>query len=155
MKIEIIKDLSNSDLSQIYNIWNSVYPTQAVFMTENDFRVYLDKTSDKTHFIFRNNALTIDGWLMTFTRDDNRYFVLLVSENNQGKGIGTTLIKEMKKIEGRVAGWIVELDTYLKLDGSLYHSPISFYKKLGFSITKEKSDSNGFSTIKIIWQRIV
>jgi GNAT superfamily N-acetyltransferase len=154
MEIEISKTISNSDQSKIYHIWNVVYPTQVAFIKKNDFEAYLEKAGYKTHYIIRGNNYSVSGWLMTFNRDDERYFVLLVNENMQGNGIGTALINEMKKIENKIAGWIVESDSYFKSDGSLYHSPMSFYKNLGFTMTNEINNKNDFSTTKIIWKRI-
>jgi hypothetical protein len=153
MQIEIISSLANSDQLHIYNIWNSVYPTQVVFVSKNDFKSYLDKANNQKHFIYRNDDTTIGGWLMTFTRNDDRYFVLLVSEKKKKNGIGTILIEEMKKSEDIIMGWVVELNTYIKSDGTLYHSPVDFYKRSGFIITDEKCEENNFSIVKIMWQR--
>lgn len=153
MKIQITEALSSLDQLQIFNLWNAVYPIQAVFALENDFKKYLNAATDKVHYVCRNGDESIGGWLMTFTRDNDRYSVLLVSESNQGKGIGRELLEKMQEMESKVFAWLVISNAYIKLDGSLYHSPINFYKKFGFVTTNEILEKNDFSTIKLEWRK--
>lgn len=155
MKIEITKKIKEENIKQIYSTWNSVYPLQANFKSMADFKIYLEKAVDQRHYVFRNNNGVINGWLMTFNRDNKRNFVLLVNEDKQNNGIGTCLVEEMQKIETEVVGWVVVSDAYLKANGSNYRSPINFYKKHNFYVTDERCDTNNLLTVRIAWSASV
>lgn len=153
MKIEITKHISIEEQSQIVNIWNAVYPASVSFESMNVFKEFIDNITEKNHFIWRDGGQSVGGWLMTFTRDNVRNFVLLVAENNQGRGVGKMLIEEMKKVENEVTGLVVESDNYVRKNGSIYRSPIDFYKKLGFIVTDERVFKHGINTVKVAYSR--
>src|SRR5205823_3346316 len=125
MTLELAQKLSESDEAQVYDIWNSGYPMQVLYKTRADFNTALKK-KDPIHLICRTPELKVAGWLSTFTRDNERFFVLLVANAWQGQGVGRKLVDEMKIHEAAVAGWAVASDKYAKADGTPYPSPLGF-----------------------------
>ena len=150
MKVYKKPDLARNEFSTIYGIWNSVYPSQAAFSNESGFEEYLGKAGNPTHYCaFFDNALV--GWLMTFDREDKRWFTVLVTPESQGLGVGRELLKKVKKDELEINGWILEEDHYVTSSGNSYKSPRAFYLKNGFEITRESSESRGMNFTKIYW----
>lgn len=151
--LRMITELSLTDelKQQIFDIWNSVYPVQVTFPALENFEAYLSRAMDSRNFVYFNGINRIGGWLMTFTRDSQRSFVMLVSQDCQGRGIGRELLKTLKVSESQsVFGWAVESERYLLRDGSPYRSPISFYRKNGFKITNQRQQHKDFEVTRII-----
>ncbi len=153
--IEISECLTPTDEDRILRIWNNVYPVQVIFREAPEFHAYLDKAADAKHFIKRDDHLSVIAWLMTFNRDEKRYFVMLVSDDMQQRGIGKELVMAMKKAENNVSGWVVDSDHYQKADGKTYLSPMIFYKKLGFEITDKSMTRDDFVVRMITWGRAI
>jgi GNAT superfamily N-acetyltransferase len=144
------QSLSAEIKQQIFDIWNSVYPAQVTFPVLEKFEAYLSRAADSRNYLYFKDDNRVAGWLMTFTRDGQRNFVMLVSQDCQGRGIGRELLETLKQSESQlVVGWAVESESYLRRDGSPYRSPISFYRKNGFEITNQRQQQQDFEVAKI------
>lgn len=152
MKIETQSQLMSEDESSIFNVWNSVYPREVCFNTNGDFSTFLSALAAQTHLIIRDEQRNLLGWLMLFDREGARFFVLLVGEGQSKKGIGTSLVREMMRLEAEVQGWVVPHSHYQRSDGAPYISPMPFYKKLGFEELDEVRAKNGLETVRIRWR---
>lgn len=152
MKIQKSENLNSSEKIDIFNIWNSAYPSQIVYKGMEDFEKYLSSRKNPMHLLLKNNSHVI-GWLCIFDRNSERWFAMIVDPNYQRQGIGKMLMQQMQQMENTVNGWIVMHDKYAKIDGTPYLSPRSFYQSHNFIITDEKLETDMLSTVKIRWTR--
>lgn len=151
--MEVTDSLNDQDKDAIYNLWNELYPKPVIFGSIKDFDSFLSQGKKRYHIILRDSQNKLIGWLSVFDRVDIKNFVMLVSEQHQGIGIGRSLVNEMKKREVLVQGYVVKSNDYTKGNGELYLSPIEFYTKSGFILTGEKLKKEDFETYKIIWSK--
>lgn len=146
-------ELTDAEEVEIFNLWNKVYPAPVTYNNQDDFKAYLARAINPIHLVIKNEQQELLGWLMTFTRNEARNFVMLINPAEQGSGRGRSLIAAMKELEAEVFGYVVADDRYLKLDQSIYQSPLKFYEKLGFLITNEKLETPNFSALQIHWAK--
>lgn len=148
---EKTETLPKQHIDSIFHIWNRAYPKQIVYKTTLDFEGYLAKCEKPIHFLgLQRNSIV--AWLCVFTRNNERWFALLVDPDFQRHGLGETLLSQAKSEEPRLCGWIVEHDNYLKVDGTPYFSPKAFYLKNGFTVTEETLVTDLLTTTKIVWE---
>ncbi|MBI1266816.1 MAG: hypothetical protein GC193_05200 [Cryomorphaceae bacterium] len=90
------KVLSPSEREQIRAIWNDVYPAQLMHHTAETFDTYIDQLDASEHTLMNaNNQANSDsdsapvGWICTFNRNHERWFVLLVDSSCARQGCGT------------------------------------------------------------------
>lgn len=147
--------LNNDQKEQIRNLWNQEYPVNISFEAIEDFENYLSKLEHQNHIIVENEKKMIIAWYADFIRQEERYFVIIVSSQIQGKGYGKSLIEKAKLDNLELNGWVVEENVkYLKTNGEVYHSPIEFYRRMDFQIfPKITWQGNILKTIKITWNK--
>lgn len=146
--------LSREQKLQILEIWNREYPVKVAFSSLAEFEEYLQNLDDKRHVLVCGEEGIIQGWLVHFIRDDERFFTLIVDSSAQGRGWGSELLNRAKEQTSDLNGWVIDRDTELKSNGEAYRSPVEFYKKNDFRIrprvTTKIKDING---IKVTWKR--
>lgn len=114
----------------------------------------MNRISNPLHFLLLNEDGELKGWLMTFTRQDERWFSVIVDGKEKQNGFGTRLLEELKKSEDEISGWAIEHDNYQKNDGENYRSPIGFYQKNGFAILSEmRLEKEDYYAVKIKWTK--
>jgi GNAT superfamily N-acetyltransferase len=154
MKLETKNILSDAQKVIITGLWNTEYPKQLNFNGVTGFEEFLNRISNPLHFLLLNEDGELKGWLMTFTRQDERWFSVIVDGKEKQKGFGTRLLEELKKSEDEISGWAIEHDNYLKNDGENYRSPIGFYQKNGFAILSEmRLEKEDYYAVKIKWTK--
>lgn len=154
MKIEIKPALTEDQKEIVTRLWNAEYPAQLRYGGVADFENFLNGLTDHRHFLLFDESGNIKGWLVAFSRDNERWFSIIVDSSEQKKGCGTTLLNEVKKFESRIHGWVVAHDDYLKGSGEKYLSPLGFYRKNGFSVLDDiKLEKAGFVAVKIKWTK--
>lgn len=154
MRIEKSTSLSNSQKGTVIQIWNSEYPVQLMYQSLNDFDKYLDELIDQHHYLLISEATKTPGWAMTFMRDNERWFAIIVSGKEQKKGLGKLLLDALKEDHDELNGWVIDHNKYVKEDGSIYHSPTSFYTKNGFRLKPDSSiDNDKISAVKVCWTK--
>jgi GNAT superfamily N-acetyltransferase len=133
-------------------LWNCEYPSAIIYHSVGQLDDYLDKLSDTHHyFLIQDEYLT--GWAITFTRDDEKWFAIIVDKSVQGKGAGSFILNRLKKDHTRLNGWVINEDGYFKQDGTAYKAPLHFYLKNGFTLVeKERLDIQQMKAVKIYWQ---
>lgn len=141
--------LSDQEFGQVFQLWNSEYPIGINYPSLETFQEFLKNLGDKKHYLIKaGNELS--GWLMSFDRNDGRWFSIIISPRHQKKGIGKELLQFVMSHEQNLQGWVVDHDGDVKADGSPYPSPIDFYVKLGFGIYPEQRfEKPGISCVKI------
>lgn len=101
------------------------------------------------HHVLLNETDEVIGWALTFLRDHEIWFSILVSADNQNKGYGKMLMDSLKRNAKNLCGWVIDHNNDLKQDGTTYHTPIQFYLKNGFTVTNERIETDLISAVKI------
>lgn len=153
MKIETAEILTNTQKEIVVRLWNAEYPVNLSFPEIADFDNFLNGVTERLHYLLFDETEHLRGWLMTFTREGERWFSVIIDTGEQKKGYGTTLLNEIKKHESEINGWAVEIDDYLKSNGEKYLSPLGFYQKNGFMILREvRLEKPDYYCVKISWK---
>jgi hypothetical protein len=149
MRVIYTEHLSKNQHQQIDFLWNKEYPKNLM----NRFSMLLDDAINYRHFIIENEQNTIVGWAVLFDKENETRFSIIIAESFKGKGLGCQLITELKKESPCFYGWVIDHSNDVKNDGSIYHSPISFYSKLNFEILNDQRlETPIISAVKIKWQ---
>ncbi len=153
MRIEIKPALSQQQKEIITQLWNAEYPEQIKYENVAGFEAFLDRIAEHKHFLLFDENENLKAWLVSFNRENERWFSIIVDGSEQKKGYGTRLLNEVKLHESELNGWVVPDDNFLKTNGEKYLSPLEFYRKNGFTIleniTNEKAD---LYFVKINWK---
>lgn len=152
MQIIITEKLDKAAKKAILHIWNSEYPLSLVYKKISEFEKYLAKLENVEHYIAKVDN-EIVGWLALFKRNSGRWFVMMVNSENQKTGIGSQLLNLAKEKTTEMNGWVIDINNYFRVNGQIYNSPIEFYKKNEFEITKERIEEENLSAIKVKWKR--
>lgn len=152
MKIVKTSELNENQKNGVFKIWNDEYPHFLAYKSMGDFESYLIKLKNAEHNIVSIEN-EIKGWVVKFDRHEEKWFVIIVTSQIQGKGIGENLIDVIKTDENELNGWVIDRDSYYKKNGELYKSPIGFYKKNGFEITNDRFENKLFMAVKVKWTK--
>jgi GNAT superfamily N-acetyltransferase len=159
MDIITSDNLATFEKEDILEIWNNEFPINMNFSDVQALDNYLHKLTSLKFTLVKHNK-RIKGWCFTFNRDGERWFVIALSSDIKSKGFGKKIIESLKLTEKELTGWMIDIDSYKKINGEVYFSPIKFYQKLGFSIfndirfTNDKlqsTDIKELSAVKIKW----
>ncbi|GAB5522461.1 MAG: hypothetical protein Roseis2KO_03330 [Roseivirga sp.] len=154
MEISKATYLSPHQKQDIVGLWNAEYPAHLSYEDISGFDHYLDGLSDPVHFIIYDRDRHVQAWLITFTRDNARWFAMILNGSLQGKGMGSKLLDEAKKLEDELNGWATDHSRDVRADGKPYPSPIGFYLKNGFEVLPDiRMEKGALSTVKIRWKR--
>lgn len=154
MPISQIHTLNTEQKMDIVRLWNTEYPVHLNYRDLSGFDEYLQGLTQPLHFILNDVQNHIQAWLVTFTRDDARWFAMILDGALQGQGIGSKLLDEAKKLENELNGWVTDHSRDIRTDGKPYHSPIGFYLKNGFEVLPDiRLEKGSLSTVKIRWRK--
>ncbi len=134
MEIVKTKQLTESQFRQIEQLWNTEYPIKL----KGRFALLLKGVTGFTHYLIEDNKNVIIAWAVEFRQYNEIRFSVIVTEKEQGKGIGTLLINELKQDLGEFYGWVIDHNNDKKENGESYKSPLDFYIKHGFKVLKDK-----------------
>lgn len=136
MLITQTHELTPEERKTVRRIWNDEYPESLRLETPADFEQYLDNLSGKTHYLVKDGN-TLLGWALTFERENASWFAMILDTSIHRKGIGSELLGRIKAENPLLYGWVIDHDTALKRNGTLYASPLGFYLRNGFSVERE------------------
>ena len=154
MNIVTTTALTAAQLAAIYRLWNSEYPAPLVYNSMAELEDYLSHIDDKVHHFATACDTSVVGWAMSFTRNDERWFAVIVDRGMQGKGVGGLLLDRLKADARVLCGWVSDGHDCLRQDGSQYNSPLPFYTANGFRTMADiRLETNKLSAVKIVWQR--
>lgn len=143
--------LSDAQLKQVLNLCNSSYPIGINYEDLSAFKSFLNPLAHIRHYIILSPHNSIEGWMMTFDRSEERWFSIIISESSQGKGYGKSLLQQVLNDEPKLCGWVVDHENDIKADGSPYPSPLGFYLNLGFyTVPQERFEKPGISCVKVV-----
>lgn len=154
MKIEISPALTDAQKEIITRLWNAEYPEQLKYNGVEEFEEFLNRNSGHQHFLVFDENEDIQAWLVSFDRDGERWFSIIVDGSQHNKGFGTRLLNEVKTRETELNGWAVSHHDYFRTNGERYISPIGFYQKNGFTIREDiRLEKEDLYFVKIIWKK--
>ncbi len=146
--------LTSQQKQEIVRIWNSEYPVGLQYADMQGFEQYLSKLSNTSHYLLLADQGSLAGWLSVFTRDDERWFAMIVDSDFQKMGVGQRLLSLAKKDECILNGWVIDTDSYVKSNGHPYISPLPFYLKNDFELLPDtRLETKVLSAVKVQWKR--
>jgi len=152
MRVNSKSDLEVFEKNIICQLWNAEYPEKLAYKSVAEFETYLNNLSNKKHYLLQDKSNEIYGWAITFIRENEKWFAIIINSKIQNQGFGQQLLNHLKSIENKLSGWVIDHNDDLKLDGLTYISPLSFYLRNGFSVCNEiRIESEKISAVKIVW----
>jgi len=142
-------DLSEKDFNSILTLWNESYPIGIVYKDLDEFKSFLEPLGAKKHYLIKEKDV-IKAWLVSFDREYERWFSIIIHPDHLGSGLGRLLLTHVMSLEANLNGWVVDHDNDFKRDGRPYRSPLPFYLKLGFEKDPTRRyEKPGISCIRI------
>jgi hypothetical protein len=146
--------LTDSQKESAYNLWNNEYPRNLQYKHITEFEEYLNVLSEKKHYLLINEQDVIVAWALTFIRNAEKWFAIIINSKIHGKGFGTMILNEIKKDEPQLSGWVIDHERDSKANGQRYRSPLIFYRKNHFDILPDcRLESETISAVKIVWEK--
>lgn len=156
MKITNSQQLNQEQKEQILQLWNNEYPEKLAYKNIAGFESYLEKLNEVNHVLLTDKEEKIHGWAITFKRDSETWFAIILSEHLHGKGWGTKVLNELKQHENELNGWVIDHNNDRKINGSLYKSPLEFYIKNEFEVLPDiRLELEIMSAVKIKWTKTI
>ena len=150
MEIIKTKSLSLIQRDQINALWNSEYPVKL----RDRFSILLEESTWHNHFLIEDSKRLIIAWAVMFEQSQQIRFSIIVSKDHQGKGLGKTLLDQMKLTHNEFYGWVIDHNNDLKLNGENYVSPLPFYLKQGFEIIRDQRiDNEMIQAVLVGWKK--
>jgi len=154
MKFLSTKELSKGWKMEILNLWNNEYPEKLNYRTLLDFDNYLENLNSKSYILMLDHNQNVKGWYFDFFRNEEKWFVIIVSSKIHGQGFGTQILNLAKERESELNGWVIDHDNDKKLNGEFYKSPLEFYLKNGFEkLSDIRLELDKLSAVKIKWKK--
>jgi hypothetical protein len=152
MKIITLTNFTVQQKESVFKLWNEEYPNKLQYSNLQEFDNYLNALFEKKHYLLLDEYDDIVGWASVFSRENARWFSLILSSANQGVGYGTILLNELKKEEKHLFGWVIDHNNDIKANGNPYLSPLIFYRKNNFIIHSSiRLELEKISAVKIEW----
>ncbi|ASS49709.1 MAG: hypothetical protein A3D31_09015 [Candidatus Fluviicola riflensis] len=137
LTIVVTNELTSTQKEAVRKIWNNVYPESLVLHTPEDFERYLETLGWKQHSLMENLSGELLAWGITFERENDRWFAMMLDPSIQGTGMGTVLLKRMQTGKSKLSGWVIDHNNAVRADGKPYLSPVEFYLKNKFTLEPE------------------
>lgn len=154
MRFLTVLHLNEKEKQELIELWNTVYPDVLQFKSLYEFEKYLSKLKDLKHTLLFDENNNIKGWFADFSRNNERWFIMMVSSELQGQGYGSRLLDEAKKKFNELNGWVICEHEYKRKDGKPYQSPVSFYEKNDFMLYPDIIfETDVLKTVKMQWVR--
>lgn len=154
--MKIIKEevLSSELKESLLQLWNNEYPASLNHEAIHDFDLYLKSLSNEKHYFLIDDENKIKAWAFTFLRENEVWFAIIIDSQIQGRGKGSLLIKELKKSNDNLNGWVIDHENEIKNNATPYKSLLLFYVKNGFTVCSEiRMENEKISAVKINWKR--
>lgn len=154
MKIIKQTELDQKQKVQIFELWNNEYPEKLAYKTVEEFENYLNNLIEQSHYLLLDEVGQYSGWATTFTRDNEIWFAIIISEKLHRKGIGTKMLNSLKEDKHALNGWVIDHNSDKKSNGSIYKSPLDFYIKNNFNVIDDtRLELEIMSAVKIKWTK--
>lgn len=156
--MELIKkhSLSTTEKLQLLELWNAEYPKTLAHSSLESLNDYLTNLKDTYHLLLIDKSGKIGSWCFCFKRENEPWFAIIIDSNLKGQGFGTQLLNKLKREVQMLNGWVIDHDTYERLNLEPYQSPLPFYLKNGFQVLSEvRLELEHISAVKIKWEKSV
>ncbi len=154
MKIIEQQALTNEQQAQVISLWNKEYPDTLSYQTEAQFEDYLKGLKELEHLLLTDEKDILQGWAITFEREEATWFAIILDSQLHGKGFGSKLLDRLKLKHKVLNGWVIDHDRAVRPDGSPYRSPLGFYLKNSFNALPDtRLELDKISAVKIVWQQ--
>lgn len=154
MKISRSTSLSPIDKHVILRLWNEGYADHLAHLNVASLDAYFEKLGNVVYYLLKDDKEDVFGWAITFDREDDRWFAIIVSEVMQGKGLGKIMMDRLKHDEVVLNGWVTDHNEDIRSDGKPYISPLNFYVKNGFKVLGDiRFEKGKLKAVKIRWER--
>lgn len=151
-EIQQTTELTEKIKKQVFDLWNSEYPEKLAYINLNEFENYLNSLKNLTNYVLTSGNDEVFGWALTFDRENEKWFAIILSETIKGKGLGRKMLDRIKINEPILNGWVTDHSGYKKKNGQPYISPLKFYEKCGFEILNDvRLELDKISAVKIKW----
>lgn len=147
MEIIRTKLLTELQAAQIRQLWNDEYPVRL----KNRFGMLLEGVKNDEHYLIEDEHKKVQAWAVSFEKENETRFSILVSEKHQGQQLGSRLIKALQQNHHTFFGWVIDHDRDVKNDGTPYRTPLPFYLKHGFSICPDRMKTDIIDAVKVKW----
>ncbi|NER12033.1 GNAT family N-acetyltransferase [Leptobacterium flavescens] len=155
MRFVNTRELNFPQKIAIRELWNKEYPVKLRLETFNDLENYLSELEDPHHILLIDADKELKGWYVDFSREDERWFAMILNSELQGKGLGSKLLKMAMDRETELNGWVIDHEKDLKQNGKPYRSPIAFYLKNGFEILPDnRLELDKISAVRIRFRKL-
>ena len=159
--VDYYTDINEDDCLNYQHMFNAEYPTiikratldyckERLLNTENPVRIFTARS-------IQSEGSKLIGLIVVRQKDGAEevpWISMVIHRDYQRKGIGSTLLEKAKQYYDTLHGWCTPADGYEREDGSVYPSPLNFYKKHGFKIVKENvNDVEGLDLVEIAWRK--
>lgn len=154
--MQLIKNNSPTPLQKesIFRLWNTAYPSSITYVFMAQLNSYLNNLLAPEHYFLVNDQNEIAAWALTFSRDNERWFAIIVGDGYKKKGLGTLLLNQIKLNATVLNGWVIDSNKYFKSDGVQYISPLNFYMKNNFKVLPDiRLEIPQMSAVKIRWNK--
>lgn len=152
-EIEYLTSLTEQQKEVALGIWNAEYPKQLCIPCMAEFNAFLDSLVNPGYFLLKDEGAGFIGWAAVFYREGIRCFFIMLSGRAQGNGYGTALLNALKAKENSLFGWVIDHDNDVKANGTLYPSPLNFYRKNNFTVNNHlRLETEVLSAVNITWQ---
>jgi hypothetical protein len=154
MTITQTTSLTSEHKEAIRELWNQEYPQQLNYKNLSEFENYLNGLNDPNHYLGTNDDALIEAWAITFSRENEKWFAIILDQKIHGQGKGTLLLEKMKTNEQTLNGWVIDHENDRKQDGTPYKSPLGFYERNDFVICgATRMENEKISAVKIVWKQ--
>lgn len=85
--------LQVDEIISLFRLWNASYPKRVAYDSLKQFQAYLKKLGNLEHLLIKTSEKEILGWYFEFTRDNDRWFGIIISDKLRGKGWGKKLMQ--------------------------------------------------------------
>jgi GNAT superfamily N-acetyltransferase len=150
--VSCISTPEHNHIPQLMRLWNEEFPAQLGYISLEDFERYLNDLIEPMHWLLEERGKVL-AWALTFNREDERWFAIMVAQSNQRKGLGNRLVHALKEHEPVLNGWVIDHDRDMKANGMSYHSPLEFYLRMGFEVLPDRMENEKISAVKIRWTK--
>jgi GNAT superfamily N-acetyltransferase len=105
------KILTHKQEEQIAALWNEEYPVKLA----DRFRLLLEGVENYNHYILEDEQQNVIAWAVDFEKENELRFSIIVRSDQQGKGLGSSLVEKLKIENEEFYGWVIEHNNDLKL----------------------------------------
>lgn len=153
MNITEQHQLSAEQKAEIVALWNSEYPSSLSHSSMDSFEAYLDGLTDPCHYFLIAPENTLLAYALTFIRDSEKWFAIIVNHHYQNQKIGMRMLTALKAAHPKLNGWVIDHEHSIKSNGTVYKTPLPFYLKNNFTIIPDiRLENDAISAVKIVWE---